>query len=356
MAHEGVRVTRPADDQTPTREPEQPLTFREQIEAGVSAGLEDRFGGGSGTDLSFGALNRDAFRDVRQITKEQFDLPRVADLDSRVNAMAARFKIEFGRWPSSGELLSYGPYLNSIAVMQSGTAGALPPLFTFNDENGVQQWVLNNPIDGPQILDPFAISAISRGDPAVVPGIPFVADPAQLVADFQALRQPSGGGGGGGGAGRTPAVFDKGELIEGATERWRGMLLESPNDADIASLVSDYTTDANAFWMREGGRRDFDTFVVDRIRQQSRYNYLYAKKPGFQSETEYLGGFRQVAGGLGLNASATLREVEAGASTGVGLAGFGERLSGIREVRTANAGAFSQRIAASAGQMGLTRT
>ncbi len=300
--------------------------------------------------------NRDQFREVRQLTKEQFDLPRVADLDSRVNTLAARFKSEFKRWPSAFELLNYEPYLNSIAVMQSGTPFSLPPLFTFNDEEGTQQWVLNNPIDGPQILDPFAISAISRGDPNIVPGIPFIADVPGLIASFQQIRQPSGGGGGGGGVGRTAIVFDRGELIEGATERWRGMLLESPDDSAIGSLVSDYMKDANAFWMKEAGRRDFDTFVVDRIRQQPRYNYLYSKKPGFQSETEYLGGFRQVAGGLGLNASATLREVEAGASTGVGLAGFGERLSGIREVRTANAGAFSQRIAASAGQMGLTRT
>ena len=299
---------------------------------------------------------RDQFRDVRQVTKEMFDLPNVADLDSRVNTMADRFKNEFKIWPTSGQLLSYAPYLNSIEVMRSGLPFALPALFTTNDEAGIQQWILNNPMDGPQILDPFAISAISRGDPNIVPGIPFILDPAQLVADFQAIRQPSAGSGRRGPAGRTAIVFDRAELIEGATERWRGMLLEPPDDAAIASLVSDYTTDANAFWMREGGRRDFDTFVLDRIRQQTRYNYLYSKKPGFQSEAEYLGGFRQIVGQTGINPQAGLREIEAGASSGAGLAGFGERVSRTREVELTNVGGFGNQFAQTMAASGLGRT
>ncbi len=352
MAHEGVRVTRPADGQTPTREPEQPLTQAEINAAALAAGAKEAvaeaFDSGP---LTYSDVRRDQFREVRQLTKEQFNLPRVADLDSRVNVIAERFLNERGHWPSAFELLNYPPYLQSIDVMLSGTPFALPPLFGMFDEGGTAQFFQNNSIDGPRLISPNP-GRILQGDFPI-----FTSVQVQGVLEgFQAIKQPSAGSGRRGAAGRAAIVFDKGELTEGATERWRGMLLETPNDADIASLVSDYTTDANAFWMREGGRRDFDTFVVDRIRQQSRYNYLYSKKPGFQSETEYLGGFRQVAGGLGLNASATLREVEAGASTGVGLAGFGERLSGIREVRTANAGAFSQRIAASAGQMGLTRT
>ncbi len=300
---------------------------------------------------TYSNVRRDQFREVRNVTKELFGLSSVADLDSRVNAIAEQFRSERGHWPQAFELLNYPPYIQSLEVMRSGTWAVLPPLFGMTDEAGETQFFQNNTISGPRVINP-SFSRVLQGDFPVLSN----AQVQGLLENFQAIKQPSAGSGRSGAAGRAKIVFDKAELTEGATERWRGMLLETPEDSDIASLVSDYTTDANAFWMKEGGRRDFDTFVVDRIRGQSRYNYLYSKKPGFQSETEYLGGFRQVAGGLGLNASATLREVEAGASTGVGLAGFGERLSGIREVRTANAGAFSQRIAASAGQMGLTRT
>ncbi len=303
---------------------------------------------------TYSSERRDDFRQVRQVTKEDFNIPRVADLDSRVNITAQRFKdANNGRWPSAFELLNYAPYENSIQVYLSGFAG-MPRLFGFAGEDGGTRWVVNDPINGPRDA---SIGSLLKGTGGFgdLQGLPFINDLPGVLASLQPIRQPTGGSGSRG-AGRTAIVFDRAELIEGATERWRGMLLEPPDDSAISRLVSDYMKDANAFWMKEAGRRDFDTFVVDRIRQQPRYNYLYSKKPGFQSETEYLGGFRQVAGGLGLNASATLREVEAGASTGVGLAGFGERLSGIREVRTANAGAFSQRIAASAGQMGLTRT
>ena len=329
-----------------------PLTTRELIEAGVAAGIEEAFDRPSGPP-TYSDVRRDQFREVRQVTKDQFGfITNVANLDVRVNVIAEQFRNEKGHWPQAGELLNYPPYLQSLEVLRSGTWAVLPPLFGMTDEAGGTQFFQNNTISGPRVISPN-IGRVLQGDFPILTNVQVQG----LLEGFQAIRQPSGGGGrGGGGAGRAKIVFDKAELTEGATERWRGMLLESPEDFDIDSLVSDYTTDANAFWMREGGRRDFDTFVVDRIRQQPRYNYLYSKKPGFQSESEYLGGFRQVAGGLGLNASATLREVEAGASTGVGLAGFGERLSGIREVRTANAGAFSQRIAASAGQMGLTRT
>ena len=300
---------------------------------------------------------RDQFREVRQVTKEQFDLPRVADLDSRVNTLAARFKSEnAGRWPVAFELLNYAPYINSIEVMRSGFPFVFPPVFTTTDENGVQQWVLNNPIDGPQVLDPFAISAISRVDRNVVPELPHIVDIQAILADFQALRQPSAGSGRRGAAGRAAIVFDRAELREGATERWRGMLLEPPDDSAIDQLVSDYMKDANAFWMKEAGRRDFDTFVVDRIRQQARYNYLYSKKPGFQSETEYLGGFRQVVAGTGINPGAGLREIEAGASSGAGLAGFGERVSRTREARLTNVGGFGNQLAQTMAASGLGRT
>ncbi len=302
---------------------------------------------------TYSSQRRDDFRQVRQVTKEDFNIPRVADLDSRVNIIAQRFKdANDGRWPSAFELLNYDPYQNSIQVYLSGWSG-LPRVVGFRGEDGGTQWAINDPIDGPRLP---SIGSLLKG----TGGFgnledKFIEDLPAVLASLSPIRQPTAGSGSRG-AGRAPIVFDENQLADEANERWRGLLLETPDDSELDRLVQDYINDARAFWMKEGGRRDFDTFVVDRIRTTARHSFLYDRKPDFQSEAEYLGGFRQVAGGLGLNASATLREVEAGASTGVGLAGFGERLSGIREVRTANAGAFSQRIAASAGQMGLTRT
>lgn len=323
-----------------------PVDVSDPIKVTIVGGVESQ---------TYSNQMRDQFREVRQVTLEQFDLPRVADLDVRVNTLAARFKSQNKRWPNASELLAYDPYINSILVMKSGMPFSLPPLFTTKDDNGTQQWVLNNPMDGPQVLDPFAISAITSGDPNVVPGIPFILDPAQLVADFQAIRQPSAGPGRGA-VGRSAIVFDRAELTEGATERWRGMLLEPPDDAAIDGLVSDYMKDANAFWMKEAGRRDFDTFVLDRIRQQPRYNYLYSKKPGFQSEAEYMTGFRNVVAGAGVNPTAGLREIEAGASSGAGLAGFGERVSRTREARLVNVGGFGNQLAQNMAASGLGRT
>ena len=298
---------------------------------------------------TYSSERRDQFREVRQVTKEQFDLPRVADLDTRVNVIAERFKNERGHWPNAFELLNYDPYINSIQVLRSGTPFALPPLFGMVDEEGNTRFLYNNTIDGPRFISPN-IGRVLQGD------FPFIADVPGLLADFQAIQQPSAGSGRRGAAGRAAIVFDRAELIEGATERWRGMLLEPPDDSAINSLVSDYVKDANAFWMKEAGRRDFDTFVLDRIRQQPRYNYLYSKKPGFQSEAEYLGGFRQVVAGTGINPSAGLREIEAGASSGAGLAGFGERVSRTREARLTNVGGFGNQFAQTMAASGLGRT
>ncbi len=341
--------------QAPTDEEEEELSLAEIIAAAIAkalAGDDDRPTGllKPFDSVTFSDVRRDQFRDVRQITKERFDLPNIADLDTRVNVIAGRFRDERGHWPSSFELLNYEPYLNSIAVMRSGTPFALPPLFGIFDEGGTAQFFQNNSIDGPRVISPN-IGRVLQGDFPIL-----TSEQVQnLLVDFQAIRQPSAGSGSRG-AGRAAIVFDRAELTEGATERWRGMLLETPDDAAIASLVSDYTTDANAFWMREGGRRDFDTFVVDRIRQQTRYNYLYSKKPGFQSESEYLGGFRQVVAGTGINPQAGLREIEAGASSGAGLAGFGERVSRTREVQLTNVGGFGNQFAQTMAASGLGRT
>ena len=302
---------------------------------------------------TFASEARDQWRQIRDMTKEAFGFSSVADLDTRVNVMAERFKDRNGRWPRALELWNDSGYQNSIQVLASGTP-FLPPIFGFTGEDGGTQWVVNDPISGPRSASIGSLLA-GTGGFGDLRGIPKFDDLQSILAGLSPIKQPSGSGRRAA-AGRAPVVFDRAELTEGATERWRGMLLEEPDEAAVSTLINDYMKDANAFWMKEAGRRDFDTFVVDRIRQQARYNYLYSKKPGFQSETEYLTGFRNVVAGTGINPGAGLREIEAGASSGAGLAGFGERVSRTREARLTNVGGFGNQLAQTMAASGLGRT
>ena len=356
--------------QAPTDEEEE-LSLADSIAAAIERAQR---GGPSDRGLNvdpFGAttysnVRRDQFREVRQVTKEQFGITSVANLDTRVNVIAEQFRSEKGRWPQAFELLNYPPYLQSLEVLRSGTWAVLPPLFGMTGEDGTTQYFQNNTISGPRVISLFGLStsdkegnitSLAQPSSRILEDFPILTNVQVqgLLEGFQAIRQPSAGSGSRG-AGRAAIVFDRAKLTEGATERWRGMLLEPPEDFAVDSLVSDYITDANAFWMREGGRRDFDTFVVDRIRQQPRYNYLYSKKPGFQSEGEYMTGFRNIVGQTGINPSAELREIEAGASSGAGLAGFGERVSRTREVQLTNVGGFGNQFAQTMAASGLGRT
>ena len=303
---------------------------------------------------------RDQFRRVRTLTKDGFgfEFSNLADLDGRVNILAERFKDEIGHWPSALELFNWAPYQNTIQTFASGTP-FLPPVFSFLDDNGATQWMVNDPIDGPRSFKP-SIGMILAGSGEGVGGrglgVEFIPDIQLLLASLSPIKQPSPGSGRRGAAARAPIVFDERQLANEANERWRGLLLEEPDESELNRLVQDYINDASAFWMKEGGRRDFDTFVVDRIRTTPLYSTLYGRKPGFQSEAEYHAGFRQVVAQTGINPAATLREVKAGLSSGAGLAGFGERVGRTREARLTNVGGFGNRLAQTMAASGLGRT
>jgi len=267
-----------------------------------------------------------------------------------------------GRWPSATELWEYTLYQNSLGLLASGGAYMEPIFGIIPDGGGATQWVKNSGFSW-SFDDEEALYYERLGDRFKGAGVSFPKYTVDQLGEILGSLSPisggvggSGGRGGGGGAGRAALAFDRNQLAEEATNRWRGLLLEEPDETTLSSLVGDYISEANAFWMKEAGRLDYDTFVVDRVRREDRYNYLYDKKPEFQSESEYMGGFRQTVGQFGFNDRAALRETEAGAHSGAGLSGFGERVGRTGEARLANAGSYSQRFAASMAQSGLGST
>ena len=299
----------------------------------------------------------DQYDMVRRLAKDQWGFPSVAMLNDRTNWIAEQYKRDFGRWPSATELLAYPPYQNSLGHAASGLA-FIEPIFGITGEG----FFLNHPING--------IEKIDSSDQALLfSGLTFTGknpnsdarvydsfdDVFAVAAGFSPISS-GGPGRRGSGAGRAARAFDTRELSEGVTDRWRGLLLEEPDEATTSRIVGDYTTEANSFWMSEGGSLDFDTFVVDRIRREARYKTLYSRKPGFQSEQEYMGGFRNAVAGAGINPQATLREVEAGATSGAGLAGFSERVGRTREARLTNTGGFGNQLAANMAATGIGRT
>ena len=301
---------------------------------------------------SYSSAAGDQYDRVRVLAKDAYGFSSVAMTSDRTNWAAAKFKAEMGRWPSATELWSYTPYQNTLQLLASGGA-YMEPFFGFRGEDGGTQWVINNGLEWTQP----SIGSLLAGIGAIganLQNLTVHQDLAAMLASLSPVRQPSGGGGGG--AGRAALVFDRAQLAEEATNRWRGLLLEEPDQATLDSIVNGYVTDANGFWMKEAGRLDFDTYVLNKIRAQDRHSYLYKKKPEFQSESEYMGGFRQTVGQFGMGSRATLRETEAGAHSGVGLAGFGERVEKTREARLINSGTYSQKFASSMAQSGIGRT
>ena len=292
------------------------------------------------------------YRFARKSFAAQFGVD-VSDLTFRVNSLAALWWGQHNKvWPRSSELLQWDVAQNSIWTFATGFS-QFDTFFGVQSPEGETTFFYNDPIRGVTQDKNIFSAAPGLGDKAAEfiksRTVILEADIPAILAGLSPAKRPSGAGG----AGRTARTFDRRQLAEAATDRWRGLLREEAEDAELDSLVTGYIKEANAFWLRESGSLDFDTFVTDRIRTQDRHSFLYSKKPEFQSEAEYMGGFRQTVGQFGLSSRGELRELEAGASSGVGLAGFGERVSRTREARVINQGSFSQRLAGSLAASGL---
>lgn len=292
------------------------------------------------------------YRFARESFADQYSLG-VSELTWRINSLAEQYKSKFDAWPRGTQMVEWPVAQNSIWTYATGIS-QLPLRFSIRDpETGQKQQYINSPVRG---LEPGAHPLLGKlyvpDDMAgALAGPSYTSDEfAQLVAGFSPTKPR--GGGGGGRAARDPLVFDKRQLSMSISDEWRTALLEDPDDATVTQIVSDYLTEANAFWLREAGRLDFNTFVTDRINATDRHTFLYEKKPEHLSDREYMSGFQQVVGQFGFSGRVASREIEAGAASGAGLAGFGERVSRTREARFAAGGGFSRQLANQMSQMG----
>lgn len=311
-------------------------------------------------DRNWSSLDPSGWRSVQDYVKETYGLTNNSYYKTRTDKAAAEFYQREGRWPSAIELIQ-DPTANRYIYNTAVGFNKLPP--TFSVDGSIYY---NDPYDGPTRV--AAVPDINKLGPGAIDSL--LSDGTMTTSG--ALRNPrasytrdefssllttlspvSGGGSGGyGGAGRTNRAYDRDQLIEAATDRWKGLMLEDPSDSVIGSIVDSYINKGNAFWVKDGGNLDFDTFIVNKMRDTSRYKTLYRKMDEFQTEEEYMARYRGTVEQFGLNERATKRETEAGLTSGAGLAGFTDRVAKTREARLSNQGGFSQQLAASMSQMG----
>lgn len=290
----------------------------------------------------------DGWKPVVDITKSTFGFTREGDFKTRVDKAADLFVDENGRWPTVNELVAMPEYIQYMSNLAAGFPYLAPPTFMVD---GVLYY--NDPMSGPEPIrapSEFGSELAEKQFMQATRKVPKYTG-EQFANLMQSLAPARGGGSGGrGGAGRTNRAFDRDQLIEAGADRWKGLMLEDP--ADIERYVDQYIDRANAFWVGEGGSLDFDTFLVNKMRETSRYKTLYQKKAPELTEEEYMARYRGVAESFGINQTATRRETEAGLRAGVGQAGFQERVEKTREARLANTGRFSQQLASQMAQMG----
>jgi hypothetical protein len=166
---------------------------------------------------------------------------------------------------------------------------------------------------------------------------------------------PKTSGGGGGTTTRRDLVFDKDQLIAQVADRWDRWMLsaEGAPQGRITSWVDEYINRASAFWSKEGGQLDFDTFMTAKLESEPRYQTIYRHKTPGESPEQYLQRFMAPIGGLGLSSEFTRAQTERAVTSGAGPAPQFDRVRRTREVQTANQGDFSQRLARTLAGIGV---
>jgi hypothetical protein len=270
------------------------------------------------------------------------------------NELASQFLAQKGSWPTVFELLADPTSINRQSYTQSGLY-ALPPAFGVRQADGSITFYRNDPLQGLQPVTGgsddfgFGLKDLASSRTPI-----FDMDEIQAILASSGFGDDPGPGPRGPGATLKPPAFDRDHLLETASNLWRGMLLTEPGD--IGRIVDDYTAKATSFLMNEGGRLDFETFVLGRIRDQPRYRMLYQNKAPGVTEQAHLGQYVKAVQALGF-ADRRISELAAqGAQSGASEAGFTERLSRSPEFVQANQGAFSQKFANTIAQLGIRGT
>lgn len=184
-------------------------------------------------------------------------------------------------------------------------------------------------------------SDLLRRESLAVPTIPQeIVD--SLLKPLQQQQTRSGGSG-------RRISFDKDQLIEAIRDRWRVLLREEPGNAGV---IADEYIAAASDALRAGQPKDFDTWVLNRIRKEDRYGLLYARKDESQSELDYLNSFVPSVEGYGLPTRLAEQHLQRGMSTGAAPASFAESVAGSRDVASLGTGGLSRRFANLLNQLG----
>ena len=151
------------------------------------------------------------------------------------------------------------------------------------------------------------------------------------------------------GGGRGDLVLDRDTVAERIRNRWRTWMREEP--ANLNGLVSEFESDAQAFWQAGGGQKDLEVWIKNRMRTTGRYDLLYGNKDESQSEEDYLEGFLS-AEQFGLSPRIANREIVRGLTHGPAPASFQESVAFGRDVQALGQGTFSRRFAGMIDSLG----
>lgn len=306
-------------------------------------------GSDSGSD-SWSSSDPLRFQMVKEWVQDQ-DVPAT---------LATRFVEQWGQRLRSGnsfpdifDLTSNPDFMNGINSMRNYTTIGFPNAFKVQMPDGSIVAYQNSLTHGLREMPQFP----SRGFGSAgqwEQNLPvYTLD--QFQQTIQALKgKPKGGGGGGGGAGRGEFVVDKNQLKRSARDMWRRYLLDEPTNVD--SMVNDYVADASNFWKTKGGRRDFDTWMLDRIENSQRGRMLYNKRPDGMTMDQYLAEFSNTVAQVGLSGDMGQQAVARGMQSGADAVPFADQLERSREVMSQQQGSFSQKFANTLGQLGIRGT
>jgi len=260
-----------------------------------------------------------------------------------VNEHGRAFFDRHGTWPQAWQVIQSEAFNQDAARIPTG-ADLLPSLFVMED-------VLyqNTPEAGPI---PVPLRGRGRFGAMLHRSAPRLTQ--DQVMGIMNLRAPSArGGGGGGGGGRRAPVFDKATIGESIRSLYQFYLKDEPGDK-LDTYINDYVREATAF-ARQGGNLGLEAWTKGRLETEQRWDLLYSNKPDHVDPAQWLGRYEQVALGAGLRDSSVIREVERGASQGIGLGGFQKQIQRAPEVRAGSG--FTRSLASTVAELGtLGRT
>lgn len=319
------------------------------------AGTTITIGGDDDDPGSYSSADSYAFYQVRDFLQDSYDIGATS-AGALVNQYGLEFYNQRGRWPAAWEMMQYDDFNSAASRIPTG-ADFLPDYFEMDG-----MFFANTPDVGPLPVpgyDPEMAFIRQAQNLEQIPGMSmdylnrvgnFVPRMSQdQVLSILNIRAPSARGrGGGGGGGRRDPVFDKATIAESIRDLWRFYLKEEPEDR-LDGIVNDYVRDATAF-ARQGGSLGLEAWTKGKLREEERYGLLYKNKPEHVDEAQWLGRYEQVAMTAGLRDMSVLRELERGASQGIGLAGFQQQVQRSPEVRAQ--GGFSRSLANTVAELG----